>query len=144
MQRKIISGKSVFPKKKNNNDCTDNWATSQSGFKDQNSERNTERPTEIRTDSNASNGFLKCRFLPKQEETPTVQDCKERLKIERDFYQSLSNFARQYNIEPMQTKDFGFPYNIALAMWDLEKKVEQVNEDWNSFKLIRNNRKILL
>ena len=111
--------------------------------KTQNSERNTERPTEIRTDSNASNGFLKCRFLPKQEETPTVQDCKERLKIERDFYQSLSNFARQYNIEPMQTKDFGFPYNIALAMWDLEKKVEQVNEDWNSFKLIRNNRKIL-
>ncbi|MCT4121887.1 hypothetical protein HZP71_04395 [Elizabethkingia anophelis] len=111
--------------------------------KTQNSERNTERPTEIRTDSNASNGFLKCRFLPKQEETPTVQDCKERLKIERDFYQSLSNFARQYNIEPIQTKDFGFPYNIALAMWDLEKKVEQVNEDWNSFKLIRNNRKIL-
>lgn len=111
--------------------------------KTQNSERNTERPTEIRTDSNAYNGFLKCRFLPKQEETPTVQDCKERLKIERDFYQSLSNFARQYNIEPMYTKDFGFPYNIALAMWDLEKKVEQVNEDWNSFKLIRNNRKIL-
>ena len=111
--------------------------------KTQNSERNTERPTEIRTDSNAYNGFLKCRFLPKQEETPTVQDCKERLKIERDFYQSLSNFARQYNIEPMYTKDFGFPYNIALAMWDLENKVEQVNEDWNSFKLIRNNRKIL-
>ena len=111
--------------------------------KTQNSERNTERPTEIRTDSNASNGFLKCHFLPKQEETPTVQDCKERLKIERDFYQSLSNFVRQYNIEPMQTKDFGFPYNIALAMWDLEKKVEQVNEDWNSFKLIRNNREIL-
>ena len=111
--------------------------------KTQNSERNTERPTEIRTDSNAYNGFLKCRFLPKQEETPSVQDFKERLKIERDFYQSLSNFARQYNIEPIQTKDFGFPYNIALAMWDLEKKVEQVNEDWNSFKLIRNNRKIL-
>ena len=111
--------------------------------KTQNSERNTERPTEIRTDSNAYNGFLKCRFLPKQEETPTVQDCKERLKIERDFYQSLSNFVRQYNIETMQTKDFGFPYNIALAMWDLENKVEQVNEDWNSFKLIRNNRKIL-
>ena len=111
--------------------------------KTQNSTRNTERPTEIRTDSNAFNGFLKCRFLPKQEEMPTVQDCKERLKIERDFYQSLSNFARQYNIEPMQTKDFGFPYNIALAMWDLENKVEQVNEDWNSFKLIRNNRKIL-
>ena len=111
--------------------------------KTQNSTRNTERPTEIRTDSNAFNGFLKCRFLPKQEETPSVQDFKERLKIERDFYQSLSNFARQYNIEPIQTKDFGFPYNIALAMWDLEKKVEQVNEDWNSFKLIRNNRKIL-
>ena len=111
--------------------------------KTQNSERNKKRQTEIRTDSNASNGFLKCCFLPKQEEIPTVQDCKERLKTERDFYQSLSNFSRQYNIELMQTKDFGFPYNIALAMWDLEKKVEQVNEDWNSFKFIRNNRKIL-
>ena len=30
--------------------------------------RGAQRQTEIRADSNASNGFLKCCFLPKQEE----------------------------------------------------------------------------
>ena len=110
--------------------------------KTENSERDTERQAEIRTNSNASNGFLKCRFLPKQEEISTIQDCKIIARTERDFYKSLSNFARQYNIEPMQTKDFNFPYNMALAMWDIENKVKYTNEDWKSFKLIRNNKKI--
>ena len=110
--------------------------------KTKDSERNTERQTKIRTDSNAPNGFLNCRFLPKHEEVPTVQDYKEIEKIERDFYKSLSIFSQQYNVEPMQTKCFGFPYNLALALWDMETKVEQVNEDWKSFKLIRNNKKI--
>ena len=99
-----------------------------------------ERQAEIRTDSNATNGILKCTFLPKLKTAQSVHACH---KTERDFYKSLSQLAEHYHIEPMQTKDFGFPYNIALAMWDLENKVEQVNEDWNSFKLIRNNREIL-
>ena len=110
--------------------------------KTKDSERNTERQTKIRTDSNAPNGFLNCRFLPKHEEVPTVQDYKEIEKTERDFYKSLSNFSQQYNVEPMQTKCFEFPYNLALALWDMETKLEQVNEDWKSFKLIRNNQKI--
>lgn len=111
--------------------------------KTKDSERNTERQTKIRTDNHASNGFLKCRFLPKQEEIPTVQDCKEMVNLERDFYKSLSNFSQQYNVEPMQTKDFGFPYSMALAMWDIKNKVKQVNEDWTKFKLVRNNQEIL-
>ena len=108
--------------------------------KTKDSERNTERQTKIRTHSNASNGFLKWRFLPKQEEIPTIQDGKEMEKTERDFYKSLSNFAKQYNVEPMPTQEFDFPYNIALGLWDIENKIKQTNEDWNSFKLIRNNR----
>ncbi len=50
----------------------------------------TERQTEIRTDSNATNGFLKCTFLPKLKTAQSVQACK---KSERDFYQSLSKLA---------------------------------------------------
>jgi hypothetical protein len=111
--------------------------------KTQDSGRNTEGQTKIRTHSDASNGFLKCRFLPKVEETPIEQNLKERVKTERDFYQSLSHLANQYSIEPMPTKDFEFPYNIALSLWDIENKMKQVNEDWNSFKLIRNHKKIL-
>lgn len=106
------------------------------------SERNTERQTEICTESNASNGFIKCWFLPKKEEIPTIQDIKIIAKTERDFYKSLSNLSNQYDIEPMQTKDFGFPYNVALAMWDIENKIKQVNEDWNRIKLLQNNEKI--
>ena len=110
--------------------------------KTKDSERNTERQTKIRTHSNASNGFLKWRFLPKQEEIPTIQDGKEMEKTERDFYKSLSNFAKQYNVEPMPTQEFDFPYNIALGLWDIENKIKQTNEDWKSFKLIRNDKNI--
>ena len=110
--------------------------------KTKDSERNTERQTKIRTHSNASNGFLKWRFLPKQEEIPTIQDGKEMEKTERDFYKSLSNFAKQYNVEPMPTQELEFTYNIALGLWDIENKIKQTNEDWNSFKLIRNDKNI--
>ncbi|WP_312390015.1 hypothetical protein [Chryseobacterium sp.] len=104
-------------------------------------ERNSERQTEVCTNSNASNGFLKCKFLPKQEEVSHFQGSKKILNTERDFYKSLSKFSKQYGVEPMQTKDFGFPYNLALAMWDIKTKMKQANADWNQFKLIRTNKK---
>lgn len=103
--------------------------------------RNTERQAEIRTDRNASDGFLKWRFLPKQEEKPIVERCKTIAKTERDFYKSLSFLSKQYNVEPMYTKDFVYPYNISLAMWDMEAKLEKANIEWNSFKLVQNNKK---
>lgn len=107
-----------------------------------NFKRNSERQTEIRTNRTASNGFLKCRFLPKQEDVETLQDCNEKMNTERDFFKSLSKFSQQYRIESMQTENFAFPYNIALAMWDIETKMKRVNEDWNDFKLIRDNKEI--
>lgn len=106
-----------------------------------NSKRNTERQAEVRTDSNASNGFLKCRFLPKQEETTTEHNSKTTAKMERDFYKSLSFLAKQYCIKPMQTKDFGFPYNIALSMRDIQTKMKHLNEDGSDFRLIQQNKK---
>ena len=97
-----------------------------------------ERQTEIRTDSNATNGILRCRFLPKLKTTHSVQACQ---KMERDFYKSLSKLGGHYCIEPMQTKDFEFPYNIALAMWDMETKIKRTNINWDSFKLVQDCKK---
>ena len=97
-----------------------------------------ERQTEIRTDSNATNGILKCTFLPKLKTAHSVQACQ---KTERDFYKSLSKLAEHYSIEPMQTKAFGFPYNITLAMWDMETKVKRANINWDSFKLVQDSKK---
>jgi len=101
----------------------------------------TERQAEVCTDSNATNGFLKSVFLPKLKETKTVQACKETEKTERDFYKSLSNLAEHYSIETMNTKDFKFPYNIALGMWDVEVKLKRTNANWDSFKLIQDSKK---
>ena len=97
-----------------------------------------ERQTEIRTNSNATNGILKCTFLPKLKIAQSVQACQ---KTERDFYKSLSRLAEHYSIEPMQTKDFDFPYNITLSMWDMETKVKRTNINWDSFKLVQDSKK---
>ena len=98
-----------------------------------------ERQTEVSTNSNATNGILKCTFLPKLKTEQPVQACQ---KTERDFYKSLSKLAEHYSIEPMQTKDFDFPYNIALSMWDMEAKVKRTNVNWDGFKLIQDSKKI--
>lgn len=104
----------------------------------------TERQAEIRTHSNATNGILKCTFLPKLKPIQSVQACKETAKTERDFYKSLSKLAEHYSIEPMQAKDFGFPYNIALSMWDMETKVKRTNINWDGFKLVQDSKKTFL
>lgn len=97
-----------------------------------------ERQAEIRTDSNAANGILKYTFLPKLKTAQSVQACQ---KTERDFYKSLSKLAEHYSIEPMQTKDFEFPYNITLAMWDMETKAKRTNINWDGFKLVQDSKK---
>jgi len=104
--------------------------------------RDTEGQTEICSRVNATNAFLKCTFMPKQEEMMIEENHQEIRKTERDFYNALSTFSQNYNLKPMQTKDFGFPYNLALAIWDIERKVIGTNEDWNSFKLIKNHKSI--
>ncbi|WP_291115290.1 hypothetical protein [Flavobacterium sp. UBA6135] len=98
-----------------------------------------ERQTEIRPHSNATNGILKCTFLPKLKTAQSVQACQ---KTESDFYKSLSKLGDHYSIEPMQTKNFEFPYNIALAMWDMEAKIKRTHINWDSFKLVQDSKKI--
>ena len=100
-----------------------------------------ERQAEIRTNSNATNGILKCTFLPKLKTAQSVQACQ---KTERDFYKSLSKLAEHYSIEPMQTKDFEFPYNITLAMWDMETKVKRTNINWDGLRLLQDSKKMFL
>jgi len=103
--------------------------------------RSTERQTEICTNRNATNGFLKCAFLPKLKTGQSVQACKKTAKMERDFYKSLSQLAEHYDIESLQTKDYGYPYNMALAMWDAENKLKQINVYWDNLRLVQDDKK---
>jgi|GEM_PF-2666532 len=102
----------------------------------------TERQTEIRTDSNATNGFLKCTFLPKLKTAQSVQACE---KTERDFYLSLSKLAEHYSIEPMPTRqDYGYPYNMVLAMWDMDTQMKRSHRNWDGFKLVQDSQKTFI
>ena len=103
--------------------------------------RSTERQTEIRTNRNATNGFLKCAFLPKLKTVQSVQACKKTAKMERDFYKSLSQLAEHYDIEPLQTKNYCYPYNMALAMWDAENKLKKINVNWYNLRLVQDSKK---
>lgn len=103
--------------------------------------RSAERQTQISTDSNATNGFLKCTFLPKLKETKTVQACSKSDKTERDFFQSLSKLAEHYQIEPMQTRQYPYPYNMALAMSDMEEKLKQKVLNWEEIRLVQDSKK---
>lgn len=103
--------------------------------------RSAERQAKIRTNSNAANDFLKCVFLPKFKEAKTIQACDKSKEMERDFYQSLSESAEHYGIEPMRTKAYEYPYNMALAMWDLETKLKGTNTNWDIFRLLQDGTK---
>ncbi len=100
-----------------------------------------QRPTPVSADFHAANSIMKCTFLPKLKTAHSIQACK---KTEKDFYTSLSRLADHYRIEPMQTKDFAYPYNIALAMWDMETKVKRINANWDGYKLLQDSRKTFL
>lgn len=103
--------------------------------------RSTERQTQVSSNSDVTNGFLKCSFLPKLKETKTVQACRKSNRTERDFFQSLSKLAKHYNIEPAQTKQFAYPYNMALAMADVEEKLKSKVLDWEEIRLVQDSKK---
>lgn len=106
--------------------------------------RSKQRQTEIRTRGNAADGFLKCTFLPKLRVDETARACKKSEDTERDFYQSLSLLAKHYGIEPMQTRQFPQPYNMALAISDMEEKLKQQVLGFQRIGVVQENGKIFL
>ncbi|WP_312766810.1 hypothetical protein [Epilithonimonas sp.] len=99
---------------------------------------NTERPTEIRSDLSTSNAFLRICFMPRLKESEIIakQSKRRSAKTERDFYKSLSLLVKHYDIIPMPTKHFNYPYNISLALRDIEKQLKTKTENWQSLRLI--------
>ena len=109
-------------------------------------ERNTERQTEISSNKPTSNGFLKCTFLPKLKESDfqtsnlleqnSIQNQRKNINTERDFYQSLSLLAEHYSLNLKSTKEIEFPYNIALALDDVQKQLKNKVRNWEEIRLI--------
>lgn len=104
-------------------------------------ERNTERQNESSTDSDATHAFLKCSFLPKLKDTPSIKDWKKTDQIERGFYHSLSQLAEHYGIKPAESRHLGFPYNIAFALEDLKKRLKIKIKNWEKIRLVQDKKK---
>lgn len=114
--------------------------------------RNTKRPTEVSSCKSASNGFLKTTFSPKFRENDSQklfgkskkdlnQIQRKNSKTEGNFYRSLSQLVEYYGINPMETKDFEYPYNIVLSIWDIKKQLNEKIEHWDSIQLVGNGDK---
>lgn len=104
--------------------------------------RNPKGQTAVRTSSHVANGFLRTSFLPRLNETETVQACRDNAKMERDFYSSLSQLAEHYGIIPKSTQSYGYPYNIALALKDTEEQLKLKITDWEEIRLIQDSKKV--
>lgn len=109
--------------------------------KTQRCERDSKRQAQVSTCGNVANGFLKTSFLPRLKETQTAKACMETAKMQKDFYKSLSLLAEHYNIEPMQTNQFDYPYNMALGIRDMEEKLKQSVLNWQEIRLVQDSRR---
>lgn len=109
--------------------------------KTQRCRRDTKGQTKSRTGSIAANGFLKCSFLPKMTEQKCTQEVRKSEKKERDFYRSLSQLAGHYGMQPMQTKQYGYPYNVALAFQDAEQQLKDEVMNFEALLLIADDEK---
>ena len=108
-------------------------------------QRNTEGQTEIRSCKPTTDGFLKSTFLPKLKENDCQNQKQENVtKTERDFYLSLSQLAEHYIIQSKPTQDFGYPYNIALAIDDLRNQIKNRVKDWEEIRIMQEKGKTYL
>lgn len=104
--------------------------------------RNPKGQTAVGTHTHVANGFLRTSFLPRLEETETVQACRDNTKMERDFYTSLSQLAEHYGITPKPTQSLEYPYNIAMAVKDTEEQLRHKIRDWEEIRLIQDSEKV--
>ena len=101
---------------------------------------NPEEQTAVRTACPFADGFLKTAFLPKMGRLGEETDLAENpIKIEREFYRSLSQLAEYYGLKPMKTRSYGYPYNLALAFWDVKNQLHPTGQNETCFQVIQDD-----
>ena len=106
--------------------------------------RDAERQTQVSSCGDATDGFLKVSFLPRLQENKTLQACQDISKMKNDFYASLNSLAEHYRIVPMPTSHFEYPYNMALAVWDLEEKLKKSVGNFSELRLLQDSHRTYL
>lgn len=83
--------------------------------------------TEKCATGNAGHAFLKCTFLPVREGKHSF--LRNQKKLEREFYNSLSNLVELYNISLPEANRFPYPLNISAAYREVKEQLSRVNDN---------------
>lgn len=106
--------------------------------------RTAKGQAQVGSERNASDAFLKYTFLPKLKEDKSDGVPAGQSQMERDFYLSLSLLAEHFRIEPIDSRSYGYPYNIAVAIADIENRLKSLLPNWDSLRLVRDGCKTYL
>jgi hypothetical protein len=106
--------------------------------------RGAERQAKVSTCGDATDGFLRVSFLSRLQENKTLQACQDISKMESDFYSSLDSLAEHYTITSMATRHFEYPYNMALAVSDLEEKLKKSVGNFSELRLLQDSHRTYL
>jgi hypothetical protein len=69
---------------------------------------------------------------------------KEKCQNGKRFLSIPFQLAEHYGLNPISTKHFGYPYNIALALDDIQKQLKNKVRDWEEIRLIEEKGKLIL
>lgn len=106
--------------------------------KDKGCRGNQQGQTKVPAPCDVANAFLRTRFLPRLQETELVQYC-DKIKLEREFYKSLSIITEKYGISLQDSKAIPFPYNISTSLNELREILKKTTQDWREIRLIHHN-----
>lgn len=106
-------------------------------------QRNTKRQKKVRTAKPSTNGFLNTQFLPKTKvnEYQIPKTEKEIKQIEKGFYKSLKQMAKQYKVKPMKTRHLPYPYNLNIAYCDMKTKLKKHLANDSGLHIIKTDNK---
>lgn len=91
--------------------------------------------TAVRSTHDVANAFLAVQFYPRLHE-PEIGENYDSLKLEREFFKSLSKISKKLKIEKLDCTDLPFPYNISESMLHLKKQLKISRDDWREIRLI--------
>lgn len=99
---------------------------------------NTTRAENHRTEVHFANGFLKHRFLPK---VATNFDFKgvDTKKMENDLQRSFQQMATHYGFTPFDMGKYEFPYNVALALSQVNTQLQKEEDKWCEVRIRQDN-----
>lgn len=97
--------------------------------------RNSKGQEKICSPTDASNAFLKVQFYPRLQEPQIVEDCNKS-KLERDFFKSLSNLSKKFELTLQDCTDIPFPYNLSESIAEVRSQMKIHKQDWKEIRLI--------